>query len=167
MMRNEIIEAHYRKNYKHLVNRMVGRVTNNSYHIAEEVVQEAYFLAMKHWKAFNPERGEFGPWFNRILNNAANRSLREEQGTNLSLDNEDMDLEPFLLDSEVDIPKDVVLLVQKAIREQPDDKSEVLHMFFNLGMRTREIEECTGYGHSNIRQIIRRFRIKWSDENIF
>lgn len=166
MNRNEFVEDHYRKNYKLFVNRMTNRVPHKSKDLAEEVVQEAYSLALKYWKAFNPEIGRFDAWFNRILNNACNRCVQLEGGGTLSLDDE-YDLEPFFLNEDMDIPQEVVIIVQEAIKKEPPDRSEVLNMFFNLGMKTREIEECTSYSHSNIRQIIRRFRIKWGDENIF
>jgi RNA polymerase sigma factor (sigma-70 family) len=166
MTRNEIIEDYYRKNYKHLVNRVLGRVPNNSRAIAEEVVQDAFVRALEYWRTFDQNR-EIGPWFNRILAYSVRETIRKENGTPLSFDDEELFLEPFVLGEDVDIPPNIVLLVQKSILEQPEDRREVLHMFFNLGMKTREIEECTNYNHSNIRQIIRRFRIKWDDENIF
>lgn len=166
-MRNEIIENYYKKNYKSLVNRVVNRVPHNSRAIAEETVQDAFVIAMNYWRTFDQSK-EFGPWFNRILAFSIRETIRKENGGSaLSLDDDDLNLEPFLLSEDKDIPKEVVTLVQKAIKNQPEDKREVLHMFFNLGMKTREIEECTNYNHSNIRQIIRRFRIKWDEENIF
>jgi RNA polymerase sigma factor (sigma-70 family) len=166
MTRDEAITTFYKKNYKHLVNRMVGRVPNNSHAIAEEVVQDAFVRALEYWRTFDQSR-EIAPWFNRILAFSLRETIRKENGGPLSLDDEDQFLEPFVLNDDIDIPPDIVRIVQKAISEQPNDKREVLHMFFNLGMKTREIEECTNLNHSNIRQIIRRFRIKWEDENIF
>jgi len=164
--RNEIIEAHFRKNYKSLVKRVINRVPNKSHALAEEVVQEAYVNALQYWKAFDPNRGEFSVWFNRILSNAANKCLNQETGMP-SLDNEEIDLEPHIINNDVDIPCDIVLKIQDGIKDQRPEIAEVLHMFFNLGMKTKDIEQCTDFTHTNVRQIIRRFRIKWDDENIF
>ena len=168
MDRNTVIEAHYRQNHRHLVNRMINRVPNNSRHLAEEVVHDAYVSAMTYWEGFNPEIRPFPVWFNRVLNNAANKCVQAEAGnSSLSLDDEDMDLEPFRINEDMEIPRGVVANIQKAIKEKKPDVAEVLHMFFNIGMKTKEIEECTEFSHVNIRQMIRRFRIKWDEENIF
>lgn len=165
---NAVIERHYRTHAKKLVNRMISRVPNNSRHLAEEVVHDAYVNAMTYWEGFDPRIKPFAVWFNRILNNAANKCVQMEGGGNhLSFDDEDLDLEPFRINDDADIPPLVVINIQKAIESKSPEVREVLHMFFNVGMKTVDIEKCTGFSHGNIRQIIRRFRIKWDDENIF
>lgn len=163
--RNAVVEEHYRKNFKGYVKYMSRRAPNNSVHIAEEIVQEAYFRALKHYKAFNPDRGTFSTWFNHILHNTLNRVLSEEAGVGPSLDDDELELEPFILDTEPYVPKHLVILIQRAIKEQKPEVADVLHMFFNLGMKTRDIEECTEFSHSNIRKIIERFRVKMDDED--
>lgn len=166
--RNKTVEEHFRKNYKALVKRMTNRVPHHSPALAEEVVQEAYVRAIQYYRSFDPNRGGFERWFNLILNNAAADQLRNENGVStLSINDEDKDLEPFLLNEELHMPREIVLKVQEAINNSPAEIYDVLNMFFNLGMRTTDIEKCTNYSHTNIRQIIRRFRIKWDDENIF
>lgn len=167
MDRDEVVSAHYQKNFKGLVKYMSRRTPNQSVHLAEEVVQEAYTKALTHWKAFNPERGAFNTWFNRILNNSLNNCLSSESGNLPSFDDDDLDLEPFIIDNDPDIPRNIVVRIQKSISEQKPEHADVLHMFFNLGMRTRQIEECSEFSHDNIRKIIQRFRIKWDDENIY
>lgn len=167
MSRNEVIEEHYRKNYKTLVNHMVNRVPNKSHALAEEVVQEAYCRALKYYDGFDPTRKPFSTWFNRILNNACSACLQEEGGNLPSLDDEEMDLEPFRIMEDVDIPFELVVMIQESMKKQKADVFEVLNMFFNLGMKTREIAECVEFNHGNIRQIIRRFRLKFDDENSF
>lgn len=167
-MKNDIIEAHYRKNYKQLVSRTCGRVPHNSRALAEEVVQEAYAVALRYSRSFDPERGSFGAWFSKILNKATSKCIQAEQGhPTLSFDDDDLELEPFLLNEEVAIPREIVVGVQDAIKKQKPEVADVLNMFFNLGMNSIDIEKCTELTHTNIRQIIRRFRIKWDDENIF
>lgn len=163
--RNNVVEEHYRKNFRGYVKYMSRRAPNNSIHIAEEIVQEAYSRALKHFKAYNSERGSFSTWFNHILHNTLNKVLAEEAGVGPSLDDEEVELEPFILDSETYIPKHLVVKIQQGIKSQKPEVADVLHMFFNLGMKTRDIEECTEFSHSNIRKMIERFRVKWDDEN--
>lgn len=167
MSRNEEIEKHYRQHYKRLVNHVTNRVPNKSKHLAEEVVQEAYTRALKYYKGYNPELAPFSTWFNRILNNACNSCQQEEGGNIPSLDDEENDLEPFRLMEDISIPLGIIVLIQETMKQQKPDVREVLNMFFNLGMRTREIAEVSIYSHTNIRQIIRRFRVKFDDENSF
>lgn len=166
-MRNEIVEEHYRKNYKQLVNHMVNRVPNKSHALAEEVVQEAYCRALKYYEGFNPELKPFSTWFNRILNNACSACLQEEGGNLPSLDDDEIDLEPYRIMEDVDVPFELVIMIQESMKKQKPEVYEVLNMFFNLGMKTREIAECVEFNHGNVRQIIRRFRIRHEDENNF
>lgn len=167
MNRNQTIETHYKKNYKRLVKHMTNRVPDNSPALAEEVVMEAYARALAYWESYDPTRGEFSTWFNRIMNNACAACIRDEQGTNLSMDDDDLDLEPYRLMQDIEIPFHIIVLIQSEMNKQRPEVKEVLNMFFNLGMKTREIAECVDYNHGNIRQIVRRFRIKFEDENTF
>lgn len=167
MTRNDVISDHYIINYKKLVKRASWRVPNKSVHLAEEVVQEAYTRALKFFKAYDPERGDFGAWFNRIYNCCVANCIKQENGNMPSLDDEDEYLEPFIIDDSAWVPKDMALLIKNNIDAQTPEVAEVLRMFFLLGMKTPDIADCTNQSHSNVRQIIYRFRIKWSDENIF
>lgn len=167
MDRNTTIEAHYRKNYRQLVKRVLNRVPNHSHALAEEVVQEAYVRAMQYWRSYNPARGDFDRWFNLILRNAVADCINSESGGPLSLDDDDRDIKPFVMFEDHSIPKAVALKVQDGINAQRPEIADILNMFFNLGMRTVDIEKCSELSHTNIRQIIRRFRIKWENENTF
>ena len=165
MDRDKTIEEHYRRNRKGLINAVINRVPNKSRALAEEVVQEAYCRALAYWPSFDPERGEFKTWFNRILYNAGNDCVASE-GNSISLDDEEYDVAGFLLVDD-DIPKDVALLIQKSMEKQRPEVYEVLHMFFNLGFKTIDIEKCTDFTHTNIRKLIYRFKVEWVNENIY
>lgn len=165
MDRDATIEEHYRKNFKGLVNSVVNRVPNKSRALAEEVVQEAYCRALEYWPGFDPKRGEFKTWFNRILYNSGINCVNAE-GNNVSLDDEEYDVSPFILTND-DIPKDVALLIQKSMSKQRPEVYEVLNMFFNLGFKTIDIAKCTDFTHTNIRQLIHRFKVEWCNENIY
>lgn len=167
MMRDETVVAHYNKNYKKLVKHAIYRVPNRAEHLAEEVVQEAYAKALKFFKAYDPERNKFEPWFNRIFNGCVSDCIKAEGGSHPSFDDEDNNLEPFIIDNNQWIPKDMVIKIKEGIDAQRPEAAEVLRMFFILGMETPDIASCTNLTHTNVRQIIYRFRIGWSDENIF
>lgn len=162
MNKNEVVEGHYRQNYKRLVNHVANRVPNKSHALAEEVVQEAYRRALEYYKGYDPTRA-FSTWFNRILNNSCNACIQSEGGNLPSLDDEELDIEPFRIMEDLSIPLEIVVRVQEEMKAQPPERREVLNMFFNLGMKTREIAECVEFSHTNIRQIIRRFRIRFDE----
>jgi len=167
MNRDTVVEEHFKKYYKIVVKRAIQRVPDKSEALAEEVVQEAYAKALKFWKAYNPERSEFVTWYNRILNGCIADCIRNEGNGPPSLDNEDDNLEPYILDDNAWIPHAIVVQIKEGIKQQKPDVSEVLNMFFILGMKTIDIAECTNLGHANVRKMIQRFRIDWNDENIF
>jgi RNA polymerase sigma factor (sigma-70 family) len=162
--RDKTIEKHYRSHYKKLVKLVAHRVPNKSHHLAEEVVSEAFCRALAYWTSFNPDKGSFSMWFSRILSNATTHCVLSEANL-VSLDDDDYNLEDFVVID--DYPKDLARLVQKSIEEANPNIAEVLHMFFNLGFKTIDIHRCTGHTHTNVRQIIHRFKNEWGDENIF
>lgn len=169
MDRNATVELHYRQHYKKLVDRFVNRVPNKSRAVAEEVVQEAYANALRCWSAFNPAKGDFGIWFNNcIIRNAFNTVVRPERGHILpSMDDEEEHLEPFRIKDDDYVPRDVAAKILNAIKNERKDVSEVLNMFFVLGMTTPDIEKCTRFSNAAIRKMIQRWRMKWDDENVF
>ena len=69
-----LIEAHYRINYKYLVNRCRG--PSRGKHNGEDVVQEAYLRALKYWKAFKYEQ-DLNSWINGILKRCLIDKIRE------------------------------------------------------------------------------------------
>lgn len=167
MTRNDIISEHYIVNFDKLVKRAKWRVPNHSLYLAEEVVQEAYTRALKFFKAYSPERGDFGAWFNRIYNGCVADCIKSENGNLPSFDNIDENLEPFIIDNNAWVPKDMAIRIKEGIEAQKPEVAEVLNMFFLMGMKASDIAECTNQSHANVRQMIYRFRVKWSDENIF
>jgi RNA polymerase sigma factor (sigma-70 family) len=59
------ILTHYKEN-REALGKKAGRILkDHSY--GEDAAQEAYENALKYYKAFNPDRGEFDKWFNKIF----------------------------------------------------------------------------------------------------
>ena len=114
-MRNDVIENHFRKNYKKQVGYITNRVPHKSHALAEEVVQEAYCRALKYFKGFDPTRSNFSTWFNRILNNACSACLQEEGGHPQEYI-EDYELEPHKLMEELDVPFELVVLIKEEMK---------------------------------------------------
>jgi RNA polymerase sigma factor (sigma-70 family) len=151
--KSELINKHYRENYDRLIKKTTYRVPNRSKHLAEECVQEAYARALKYFKTFNPKQDVFEKWFEGVLRNSVNdcRSIEKDRGVSKELSDEDgADLTPF---------KKERTMAAVVLRDMKDDvNKQVLNMFLVLGFKTKDISEYTGITHTNVRQVIYRFR---------
>lgn len=154
--RNLIVEAHWTKNYKRLVKVITRRVPNQSPYIAEEVVQEAYTLAMKYYRTFDPKKSEFNTWFEKILRNAVNKCKTDETGG--GSDYEIDDQEPAISISKNE--RELLQLLLQNINSTTGYERDVLVMFYYNGFKSIEIAEFMNKKHSAIRQVIFRWRTK-------
>jgi len=73
----ELIESYYKENFDKLVIRCRGKVGVD---YAEDVVQEAFYRALRYQRSFNPERHEVGAWIARIMGNCVNNMMNERRG---------------------------------------------------------------------------------------
>lgn len=152
--RNEVIEVHYRSNYNKLVKRMRNRVPGNSTALAEEVVQEAYARAMKYYRTYDTSESKFETWFNSIINNVLNVCKNDEgdRGVTHTLEENTEDIR---MNKQDKVLHDTVLEEMKVCKTS---EAEILSLFFLHGFKSKDIAEFVNKGHSNIRQIIYRFR---------
>lgn len=155
---NELIEQHYVANYERLVKRSTYRVPHRSKALAEECVQEAYLRAIKYFPTFDEKRDSFEKWFEGILRNAVNdcRTIEKDRGVTYELIDEDgVDLTPSKRE------KYTAIGLIKSIK---DSKYKmVLSLFLLYGFKTVDIAEHTGITHTNVRQIIYKYRNKLSE----
>lgn len=146
MKRNEHVEQHFRENYDTLVKRIKAR----SCSVPEDVVQEAYYRALKYYKSYSKDK-DFDRWFNTILNNSL-RSVKleeRERGIVRAVDEETLE----------DTVDEASEFVKELIQEIPDGREkQILVMYYILGFRTRDISEYMGLSHSNVRIILMRWR---------
>jgi RNA polymerase sigma factor (sigma-70 family) len=155
---DKTIEQHYLKNYDRLVKRTIYRVPNRSKALAEECVQEAYLRSIKYFPTFDQKRDSFEKWFEGILRNAVNdcRTIEKNKGVTYELIDEDgVELVPYKREkfTAVALLKDISDNRYKA----------VLSLFLLYGFKTVDIAEHLGMTHTNVRQIIYKYRNKLSD----
>jgi RNA polymerase sigma factor (sigma-70 family) len=154
MSRNDIIGQHYVQNYDRLVKRTTWKAPNQSKAVAEECVQEAYTRALKYYATFDEKKDDFNKWFEGILRNVLNdvREIERDRGVSKELMDDDgsTELVPYRREKST---ADVVLRDMKK-----NTHRQVLSMFLLYGYKTRDIAEYTGLSHSNVRQIIHRYR---------
>jgi len=149
--KKQLLEAHYRKDYSKLVKTTSYRLGNDRA-LAEDVVQEAYSVALRYLKSFNPQY-DFGGWFDRILTNTLIRTKRLEQDKGVVKDND------YPIPHEGDN-----YLAKRQLREliqlEKPRNHDLLHMFFFEGFNARQISDFLGIKHDSVRQIVNRFRDK-------
>lgn len=75
----QLIEEHYRKNRKVLVNVAAKRLSNNP-SVGEEAVQEAYLRAWIYRNRFDEEKAQFASWFYTIFKNTVKDIMQIERG---------------------------------------------------------------------------------------
>lgn len=156
--KNEIISQHYVKNYDRLVKRTKWRAPNQSPALAEECVQEAYARALKYFPTYDEKKDTFEKWFEGILRNALNdcRKIEKDRGVSGEMtDGDGVVLHPSRRE------KMMAVMVIRDIKE--DANRLVLSMFLIYGYKTKDIAEYTGMSHTNVRQIIYRFRTNMSE----
>lgn len=162
--RNQIVEDHYRDNYELLVRRMRNRVGGYSIDLAEEVVQEAYSIALKYYKGFSLKKGSFDQWFSSVLNNTLNKIKNEERGRGVSYELDAHEDFEYLPEELVVLPEERERRFRNGLRvmietEKLRDKV-ILSLFFFDGFKSREVAEFLNVNHNTVRQVINRFREK-------
>lgn len=145
---HEIIEEHYKANYKRLVKMYSYRA--GSVQDSEDVVQDAYTRALLYID--NPERIQvFNRWFISILRNALEDHLRlYKRGQPDPLPEED-ELIPTLCGKE----KGVFLKeIKKKLNDFDPQTEEILTLYFIFGYSPKSISKIVDMNYKRIQNII-------------
>lgn len=150
----EAIEQHYRDNYDKLVKSIANRV--GGVYNAEDVVQEAFYRALKYADTYDQEVSELQTWFGNILKRAMYSFKRDELQQGMVRDGLDPEepVEDFRALG-VSTLKEVHHSIE-AVRNPAH--REVLRLAFIKGYRPREIVEIVDEGIKNIYTILERFK---------
>ena len=150
---NKQLEEFYIKNQPKLGNKLshsAGSVEN-----AEDVVQEAFSLALKYWDSYDPKRYELGTWFGTILNNSLRLFKRNERsmGTYVELDEENAGSYDLS-----DADYDTVERIKSCIDEYEGDHKQVLYLYFLKEYKPKEICAVVDMKYKHIEVFIHRFK---------
>jgi RNA polymerase sigma factor (sigma-70 family) len=149
-MNSDVIEQHYRDNYRKLHKLMTFR--SGTEWDAEDVLQEAYARAVKYISGWDGTR--FEAWFRTILNNALREHKNSEKGFSYeTFEEEDMGGTPCSNYNER-----VISEIYDLIDTKSPHTKEVLLMFFQKGYTARDISRITSYSYAASHQLIQRFR---------
>jgi RNA polymerase sigma factor (sigma-70 family) len=138
------LEKFYRENYKEYLKLFTKRgVQIND---AEDIVQEAFFRAVKYFDKYNPALSDFKKWFGTIINNVHKDWIRESRNGGLVKSSTE-DHQEFAITEEI---RDSI---KKNIKYY-----DILYSYYELGYTSKEVSEMTGYSHSHIKRIIQDFK---------
>ncbi len=161
MARDEVIEHHFHTHYDNCCKSLVRR--SGSYENSEDIVQEAYARALKHWETWDENRGVFATWFNTILQNALKDFLRADRNSGMGMSKEEEgDGENALENAYLD--KQAAGYVRKAIRAAPGETGRALELYFLKGYKPKDIYEVVDMPPKTVRQYIWRFRKRMEEE---
>ena len=144
-----IIEKHYINNRDTLVKRFTRRA--GSPQNAEDVVQQAYYNAIKYKDSFVMGM-DFGAWFNRIINNTLRRMKRAEtQSTNIF--EEEVDDEDPLFTNAVkgSVVKDIKSIEDETVQY-------ILSLYFLHGYTMKEVMLVTNLEYKFIDNAVFKFK---------
>lgn len=146
---HELIEQHYLTHRRNLVKRMSFAAGD----YAEDVVQEAYYRALKYAKSYNPQFS-LEKWFSQILNNSLKEHKNTEKGFSATVFEED-DQEGV---SCTGMGERILAEVYDLISTKSKVQIDVLTYSCQQGYTAKEVSELTEYTYANCHQIIHRFR---------
>ena len=149
-MNYEEVEKHYRENAARLAKKMSWRA--GSIEGGEDVIQEAYYRALKYIHGFRGE--DFGPWLNTIINNSLREYKNAEKGYSV-VSEEEIEEESYECPSYYQhIMRDVLALIET----KSDVQREVLGLYFKQQYNPKAISQITNVRYKACHQIIQRFR---------
>lgn len=150
----KLIEEFYTENRRLLVNswsRRAGSPEN-----AEDILQEAFFRALKYKDSFNPERQEIGAWFNRIMNNTFVAFKRDERLEGMSVEyNDETHAETYEM-SQTDA--DLTARIIDEINKKDGDVRDTLYLFFVKEFKPTEVRDILDIPYRTIQSYIYRFK---------
>lgn len=149
------IEEFYRDNYSTLVKRLKRRAGGEEN--AEDVLQEAFYRALKYWDSYNPDKQPIGAWFNTIMNNTLKRHQSEQMQGGATIPYDEHEHEEGY-----DCPAEDNLRLEEVIGKLSkcnERNRNILYLYFIKGYRIKEIQDVVGGGYSGIRMLIHRFKL--------
>jgi len=137
----------------------MSRILKGDYAAGEDVVQEAFYRAVKFFPSFDENRGKLSSWFNTILFNSLRDAQRSGRGMS-SIEVDRLSPEDVFLQENFTNNPDLSKYVEKSIGEVQSERSRrVLYLFFILGYTSKEISQIEEkISQTNVTTIVTRFR---------
>lgn len=151
------IEQHYVENFDKFVKIYTNRA--GSVWNAEDIVQDAFDLAMRYQSSFDPSRQSLGGWFNGILNNSLRLFKKKERLLGMSVEYSE-DIEDSLDDNLADCELEDNLLkaILLDIEKKPEVLRQALYLYMFKQYKPREIAQIVDMSNTYIRTTVKEFK---------
>ena len=149
-----MLEEFFKKEHFILVKRIKARGMQEA--DAEDVVQEAFYRALKYIDTYNPERQGIGAWFNTIMNNAFKDYRHANFTGEYSFREEDEELGGDL--EEDTFNKQIVKELQREIASRNEVERNILHATFVLGYSYKACSQVFDVAFTRVQFILQEFR---------
>lgn len=155
-----ILEEYYKKNFIKHINAIKKKGGLPAPDSAFDIVQEAFLRACIGLKHFNPEKGNFGKWFSKILYRTYLDFLyhkhKEMEDINMAIALEDwIDYEIVYENREI---------INKAIEKLEEKYKLPIKLFYKEGYSVEQIHKITNLSETYIRQLCFRFKNTLKDQ---
>lgn len=150
-----MIEQFYKENYPMLVKKISSRRMQEA--DAEDVVQEAFYRALKYKDSFNSDRQEIGAWFNTILNN----TFKDYRHANFTGDFSFVEEEHMEERDEAEekwLDKDLLEKVRSEVALLKKNQRDVVELVVLNGYKYKEASQILDESIANIKKIVYRFK---------
>lgn len=145
------IEQHYRDNFSTLVKKYSRSM--GSVHSAEDVVQEAYYRALKYGSTYNGTN--FDGWFGRILINSLRDFKAAERGRGIEQEADEQTLGTI---SEQGLDAKTIKEIKELISTKSVQHREILNLYFIHGYKLRDILAIVDMKRKTVDQCLQRFK---------
>lgn len=139
-----------------VINKVVGRQD-----IAEDIMQEVFVKAYQNLERFRGD-AKFSTWLYRIAYNTAISEVRKRRNAYIEYDDnyhESVKNEAVAIDdSEVSSKERQLKLLDKLLKEMPEEDALLITMFYYNDYSIREISSITNLTESNVKVRLHRLR---------
>ena len=153
------LEKLFRTGYKNYVARVKNRVGGE--YNAEDVVQEAFYRALRYRSSFDPSVHDFHKWFNTILNNACKRFKLEERRQGMSEELTEQNGGLYELDME---EKDLQRKVEEEIKGYPNKQRDVLTLHYLRNYSWKDTAKVLDVTPNYVKVVSYRFRADFREK---
>lgn len=148
------IEQFFKKEYNILVKRIRARGMQGA--DAEDVVQEAFYRALKYRDTYNPKHQPIGAWFNTIMNNAFKDYRHANFTGEYSFREEDEDISVMSEDGV--FSKRMMGEVEGDIASKPEEERNILKTVLILGYSYKACCQVFDVRFARVQFVLQEFR---------
>lgn len=157
--RDKVVGEYYAKEFNNFVRKLTRKA--GSEQNAEDIVQDAFYKALKYFHAFDPSKKKFQTWFGVILVNCYNDFKNKELNFGMQMEIE----EHHLVEHAVKPYEGGMLgLVKELINAKKPEVAEVLDLYFFQSFKPREIFEVSELDKRAINNYIYQFKLEVAEK---